>query len=367
MTEQGARTVEGARAAGGSRLAWVAYLRVLAILAVVAIHVSGLVVAKASLQWEPVWWAGQVLRQVSRWSVPMFVMISGALLLRPKAMDVPLAAFYRKRLNRIVPALLVWHVVYLAFTQLVLRQGSSLKSMATAFLLGRTYTALYFFWLILGLYLMAPLLWRMVAGRAWRERLGIALALTAFATSWTTLNSGLTAAGVKGLAPVYTVLTYWVPYVGYFLLGAVLVEATLSRRATWIWSGVLVATTALTFWQSVWPRPSRWLSIVAPPGYFGWFVALGCVALFLVARSWFAEGSRWARPPLGRWIDSLGERTLGVFAVHLLVLYALQRLSGIGTTVTTVTELVFLYVGTAVGAFTVSWLLSRLPLARRIV
>ena len=44
-------------------------------------------------------------------------------------------------------------------------------------LTGRIYTAMYFFWLILGLYVVAPLLWRVIADRGLRERLAIAVGL----------------------------------------------------------------------------------------------------------------------------------------------------------------------------------------------
>jgi len=72
------------------RLAWVGYLRVLAILAVVAIHVSGLTVVNPATHGSAAWWVAEVLNECTRWAVPMFVLVSGALLLKPSSMDVPL-------------------------------------------------------------------------------------------------------------------------------------------------------------------------------------------------------------------------------------------------------------------------------------
>ena len=105
----------GTAATPPSRLAYIGYLRVLAILGVVAIHVAGLTVIRPALSHTTVWWVAEALNQCTRWAVPMFVMVSGALVLRPSAMEVPLGRYYRKRLGRIVPALVAWHVVYIVF------------------------------------------------------------------------------------------------------------------------------------------------------------------------------------------------------------------------------------------------------------
>ncbi len=87
-------------------------LRLLAIAAVVAIHVFGLLVS-AGRRGSPHWWGAVVIDIGLTWAVPVFVMISGALVLAPRAHAAGPAVFYRKRFARIVPALLVWHLVYL--------------------------------------------------------------------------------------------------------------------------------------------------------------------------------------------------------------------------------------------------------------
>lgn len=45
------------------------------------------------------------------WCVPVFVMISGALLLAPDTHRARPGTFWRKRLVRLLPALVVWHLV----------------------------------------------------------------------------------------------------------------------------------------------------------------------------------------------------------------------------------------------------------------
>jgi surface polysaccharide O-acyltransferase-like enzyme len=341
----------------------------LAILAVVAIHVSGLTVVDAARDHRPVWWVAQVLNECTRWAVPMFVVVSGALLLKPSSMDVPLGAFYRRRLSRIVPALVVWHVVYVVFEGTVLGWTLTWRSVLTALLLGRTYTALYFFWLILGLYVVAPLLWRMVSGRTQREQAVVAVAVTVATCLWWSVTGVLSDLGVAGAAPTFTVLTYWIPYVGYFLLGPVLLALPVTRRTAWVATAVLLGSLAVTFWQGTEPGPTHLLDVVSPVGYQSWLVVASTVTLFVAARYWFRAGTWWARGAVAATVVRLGALTLGVFAIHLIVLYGLQHrpFRGLAHGATSVPGLVFLYVGTVVLSFAVAWAMSRVPYLRRVV
>ncbi|HXB05561.1 MAG TPA: acyltransferase family protein, partial [Puia sp.] len=116
-----------------------------------------------------------------RWSVAVFVMISGALLLRK---DEPLAAFYKSRFLRICLPLIAWTILYgmarlyyfkvytydkqpePSFWRYVLFDG--FKSL----FYDRLSYHLYFISIILGLYLISPFLGKMVRALSKRE-LGI--------------------------------------------------------------------------------------------------------------------------------------------------------------------------------------------------
>src|SRR5436305_14647980 len=77
------------QAAGPSRprpggLDWMDMLRVGAILAVVVIHAIGPATRESGTGWHSAWWWGaDLLNAACLWCVPVFVMVSGALLLDP--------------------------------------------------------------------------------------------------------------------------------------------------------------------------------------------------------------------------------------------------------------------------------------------
>lgn len=342
----------------------IALLRVVAIVGVVAIHVSGLVVSADALAEKPVWWLAHVLNSGSRFCVPLFVMVSGALLLRPSRPETA-RDFFRRRLDRLLPALLVWYLVYILFSRFVVGNDHSVGEVLALVLAGRTYTALYFFWLILGLYLATPALRKLLAGLDGPQLLAAGALLTTLAVA-----SGTTNAFVHRFSSVDTTatpnaLTYWIPYVGYFVLGAALSHGPVARQvAPWA-GGVLALATTVSVLETTGRTPS-FLGWLAPVDYFGPFVAVATVALFLLGASLLHPVSEPASRD--RVVQSLGGLTLGVFAVHLIVLYGLQRVVvDEGVVPRSVPALVVLLAGTVAISFAIAWVLSRVPGLRRLV
>ena len=342
----------------------IALLRVVAIVGVVAIHVSGLVVTADALKEKPVWWLAHVLNSGSRFCVPLFVMVSGALLLRPSRPETA-REFFRRRLDRLVPALVVWYLVYILFTWAVIGTERSVGEVLALVLAGRTYTALYFFWLILGLYLATPALRKLLAGLDGPRLLAVGLLLTGLAVADNTTKAFVHRFSDVDTTATPTALTYWIPYVGYFVLGAALSHGPVARQvAPWA-GGALAVTTTLSVLETTGRTPAS-LGWLAPVDYFGPLVALATVALFLLGASLLHPVSE---PSTGdRVVGTLGGLTLGVFAVHLIVLYGLQRVVvDQGVVPRSVPALVVLLAGTVTLSFAVAWVLSRVPGLRRLV
>ncbi len=96
-------------AAKPARKAWLDYLRVFAVLAVITGHVIVDFYDQGNVKTAE-WWLSNVLGILARSAVPLFVMVSGAVMLgRP----YPLAEFYKKRAGRLIPPFFFWNLVYL--------------------------------------------------------------------------------------------------------------------------------------------------------------------------------------------------------------------------------------------------------------
>lgn len=299
-------------------LAWISWLRVIAIAGVVTIHTAASTTAidDARGQWRGL--AAIVLDIGAVFTVPVFVMVSGALLLDPRryrgARD-----FLRKRAWRLVPAILVWHLFYLGFRYWYKDETFTWNQVVNEFLNGRTYTALYFFWIVLGLALITPVLvpWIATASRKAVLVAGAAAAAMPILTMATLELRG------TAVTWIVTPWTWWTPYLGFYLLGWALRGVVLRGFAL---AGVAVAAAglgAMTIWQWNNPDAPHWLQTISPVTYYGLGVHLYAITIFLLAQGLIRPGSLLgplARPRTASLGRLLGDATMGVFALHLAVL-----------------------------------------------
>lgn len=93
------------------RIVWLDFLKVIAIFMMLAVHCTDNVTpAERSEPWYNMW--GSFYGSFMRPAIPLFVMVTGALLLPVKA---DMGTFYKKRLMRLVIPFLMWSVVYNLF------------------------------------------------------------------------------------------------------------------------------------------------------------------------------------------------------------------------------------------------------------
>ncbi len=358
-----------------AQLAYTSYLRVVAIVGVVLIHTAGLTYGNHELRHTAAWWVASLATFSTKWAVPTFVMVSGALLLRPPV-DPSAGLFYRRRLSRIGIPLVVWHVVYITLTATILTTTVQPRKLLARFLRGESYTGLYFFWLILGLYLITPLLWPMVAAISRRAlgAVGVLLVATA-ALNQSTLQVISRLEGGSSPAGDPTLFTQFVPYIGFFILGYALRDVIVRG------SGRVLALTAVTAalcleltWQVTGPfvfgiGAANTLNTLMPVSYQGWVLGAAAACVFVLAHSVMHPQSRWAQPRAARWARAAGDLTLGVYATHQVVLIMLMRVPGHNwpTGAKTLTQLVFLCTAVVLGATVMTMVIKRIPLLRRSV
>jgi surface polysaccharide O-acyltransferase-like enzyme len=280
-------------------------MRVVAAFAVVLIHVSGVAVGKTD---PGLWIPGQVFNCLGRWAVPVFVMISGALLLNSSKHE-PLAHFYSKRVLKLVPLLLVWNAVYFRF----MYWGDHLsiaQAWKIALYKGGFYVHLWYLPMALGLYLMTPLL-RFSLGRAPRRILPPVLALfflTLFVCS-------LAIEIPWGRLPT---IALSVPFLGYYVLGHWL-DTVRTGRST----GVLCVVLFLVAYASTVGGNCLWVDHTGFEHPFSPTVCAMAVSVFLLFRHWFSGTDSGG----DQWLNRLGGAALGVYLVHPLVLHTIHRFS----------------------------------------
>lgn len=286
--------------------------RVLAIVAVVLVHViAPVVTGRWANEGSAAWWTANVLDSALRWCVPVFVMISGALLLDPRRVERP-RDFYLRRLGRVGVPLIVWTLVYLGFRQWWLGQDLSVEDAARGVLAGTPFLQLYFLYVLVGLYALAPFLKIVIRHTTRRMQAGLAGVLIGIG-ALDQFASMLVGAGSS------TAATRFLPFAGYFVAGWVLRDMRLTpsrvRVAGALFGTSVVATAGLVGALSApdgWGAPGRYLY-----GYLSPTVVAMSLSAFVLLR---AAGAALRV----RRLSAIASVTFGIFLVHPLVLYPLQ-------------------------------------------
>jgi len=231
------------------QLGWISWLRFFAICGVITIHAVGFTVIAEGARDSRAGILAIILDLGAVFTVPLFVMLSGAVLLDPQRYTDP-GNFYRKRLNRLVPAIVFWHLFYWAFRIYVQDRETSPREALRLSLNGDLVTALYFFWIVLGLAVVSPALISWIAASTRRQIIvGGLLAASMPVLSTATL-------GLRG-GPLWveTPWTWWIFYLGLFILGWGLRGVAL--HGPWLVgaTGATMALAILMPWQ--WNNPRR--------------------------------------------------------------------------------------------------------------
>ena len=213
-----------------NRLFFADVIRAYAIVLVVMLHISGTFVVRFGTLDRPAWWIMNIVDSFTRPAVPLFVMISGMFLLDPARRE-GIGVFFKNRLARIALPFLGWAMIYLAWRIIYHGESMTMEEAAREIIQGPVYTHLWFIYMVIGLYLLTPVL-RIYVSNSSRDNQMYFLAL------WFVF------AGVLPVLDRYTGLNLGIylpvlQFLGYYLLGHVLRDHYLSRKQT-RWALLLV-------------------------------------------------------------------------------------------------------------------------------
>lgn len=296
--------------------------RVLSVCGVVAIHVFAEMVAGSTVKGTTGWWAAVAADIGFVWVVPVFVMISGALILQPRHFQDGPGPFYRRRLPRLATALVFWALFYFVVIRTVFSQVPVTRvDLADLVLGGKPYTHLYFLWLIIGLYAVAPILASFLRGGG--DRRAQVFAGTVLAVTVVTGMSSSVLGGLGDARPLTLLaLTQWLPYVGYFLAGWALRNVRLSGARLALASLATLGALGVSVWQYGLRPGLPLLEAVAPLSYYGPVVAIASIGVFVSLNGALADWHPGARAE--RLLRELSDCAFGVFLVHFAIMVVLR-------------------------------------------
>ncbi|MEU3018401.1 acyltransferase family protein [Nocardiopsis sp. NPDC007018] len=344
-----------------SPTAWMGFARVAAMAAVVLVHAySPFVSTTYTDLGGPTWWTAHVVDAALRWCVPVFIMISGALLLRPKEEDV--RGFYRKRWARIGVPLLVWTLAYLLWQ--FWRDGIGFPDSLAQAASGSPSIHLYFLYVIAGLYVFTPFLRTVVAhtsrtGLWWFAGAALSLGMLDQVSALVDGVGGVTAA------------TRFLPFLGYYLLGWLLVDRGPRPRDAFHGSvafvlgttGTVLGAGGIATAAGEWGTGAEYVYDFLSPT-----MIVASVGAFLLLRAWGTRlAGLGARSRVNRTIAVLSGLSFGVYLVHVMVLYTLRDLGGTPDGLAGLTAAAGYAAATAVVSLLLVAAAQRVPLLRATV
>lgn len=280
-------------------LPWVDFLRFLGAFLVVLAHIENWGASPA--------WAKNFYYTISRVGVPLFFLISGYLLLSKQE---DLQTFFRKRASRIIIPFLVWSIIYDVQNSDAFVGGVTLEGILKMFiriLRGPRETHLWFFYSLIGLYLLTPILRVFIANARNSEILYyialwfIAMPILFIVEAFTPLKNGF---------EIY----YTGGYVGYFLLGYFL--GGLETKPPLLWSalGLFIIGFLFTFAVFHFNLPPQDNELV-----FRSYPSLNIILMSLGAFVLVKAVGEKISPQLTRLSSEAGKVSFGIYLIHPLV------------------------------------------------
>jgi surface polysaccharide O-acyltransferase-like enzyme len=326
-------------------------LRIVACLAVILLHVSARplylhIQGGASHFW---WLTGAAISALTHWCVPVFVMLSGALLL---GKEVSWKMVYLRRMPRIAIVLACSAAIY-ALWRVYFIKDFTVQSFVSDLLQGQPYYHLYFFYVIIGIYAISPLV-----SRALDE-------LNPETFGWITVAASVIACmlltfGVWRGNYSRDAMSFPWDYIGYFMLGAYMARYRpqapygLVVVASYVASLVWMELAALTLGPG-----SPWAMYAFL--YFSPFVFAFSIGVFgLLIIQWEPKQALDLA-----WLSSL---TLIVYIIHPMVMEFLRwnYLTKVPQLSRLVFDLPVTFAVTALISFGLAWLIYRIPGVRRL-
>ena len=333
-------------------VAWADNARIVAIIAVITIHVTTRSMRNEDLG-SAEWMTANFYNAMCRWCVPVFVMLSGALLLDDKKTE-PVAVFYRKRASRLLAPLVFYSIFYLLITYLpAVAKGQSVRlyQPVADVLVGSPFYHMWFLYMMIGLYLLTPFIRIVIRSLTPSNQVW----LTAITFCMVAVTA-LYAAFFPSPPPLFFNQCW--PYIPYFLSGYLVSKTKWNPH----WLPLLVVFILFALLTNI----GFSMQITGfSSGYFYGYCSLTVIPMsfslmFLLKKMTFpCCGKKLTHP--------LSQLVLGIYLLHPLVICCFG-VTEISTPITTpAVTIPAITIAVVLASAAIAWLISQIPYLKRTI
>ena len=299
------------------RVEYIDFLRVISTFAVVLLHIASQNLRSSGVH-SLSWHIFNIADAGTRWAVPVFVMISGALFL---GREQKIEKLYKKNIFRIFTCLIFWSAFYAVVAFLTDHKAAAAFKQ---FITGKTH--LWFLFMIIGLYIIVPFLNKIVESKELTRYyllifFVVAVLLQQFIAIMPYFSTYLSSAFKTAFSNMK--FNFALGYSGYFILGYYLKNTRISRKAEKIIYFLGLFGMAATILGTIAVSHSKGKTNTLLYTDFGLNVLLMAVAVFVFGKMRFSKIKLTDRSKAV--IGKLSKYSFGIYLVHYFVMDMLKN------------------------------------------
>ncbi len=342
------------------RIIYIDILRITSIFAVIVIHSATSIYTKFNSVGIDWWMIGNIYGSSSRWAVPVMVMIGGALLLDPNK-NYTMKTFFKKRIERVFVPFLFWGIIYTiwVYWKKIIIWKVPWLAIIKSFITGPVYYHLWFVYMILGIYLLTPILRIYVKSAdsdnikyfliVWFVSNGIILYIDKFANIRLSIET-----------------YFFTGYVGYYLLGYYLRQAQFDKRQKMLIYIIAIIGFMMTIIGTAILSIDKGTYIGTFNRYFSPSMMVMAIGIFIIIKNIKWDGIlKYDR--LNKVIMDASALSFGVYLIHALILDILRNSKIDVTLFNPILSIPIMAIGVAIISYVVIKLMKKVPIIGRVI
>lgn len=332
--------------------------RIIAVLAVIMIHTSAnFVISFKTSSIEFIW--GNIFDSIARMGVPLFVMISGSLMLDENK-DLQIKSLFLRNIKNIVLLLILWSAIYCSVYQVFLpllnNESISYSKIIVSLINGHYH--MWYLYMIIGLYLITPFLREFVKKE--NKRLVLLFITIALVSQFTLpLLNGLTL-----ICGTFTHLTKFIEkfnlgffggFTAYYLVGWYIIHIGIKNKRKFYCLGIIALLALILYVQITKDYANAYSNMN--------------ILVFMYSTSVFLALNNKHKKELTvknkKTIEYLSKLSFGAYIIHPLCQTLIEKVTAYSTAPLIYILCYFTIVTTL--SFTVCFALSKLPIVKKAV
>lgn len=342
-------------------------LRIISIVGVIGNHLMYPISSRGDFFGGTSWWMAFLIYTFSLVAVPIFIMISGYLLIdRTDSLEQS----FQRTLSKLVVPLLFWFSFYLIWKNQFRSVAFSITEIINFIFSGNMYV-FYFLVILIGLYLLLPI-FQLIA-RHGSKKLHLNILYGSFVVTWI---MGFTHYFANFSGNVTSLTTWWLPFFAYFWWGFMIKKNYFksSKKFFYLFVTWIIFTLAIGLLGFLLNAAN--ITLAFKNGIFYWHdylnpgVGLAAAGLFAWAITSKKLKSVTFQPKISLIISALAVLSYGTYLIHMFVIdyldiryrFAIEFVGNNLISFVTIRPIL-----TIVISFAIVYLLSKIPRLRKII